>query len=175
MATPIGHLLAGAAIGTLMSRGSNLPRAIVIGGLAAIAADFDFIPGILIGNPGRFHHAQSHSVTFAVLIGLIAGLIARESRLRWGLLVGVGYASHLILDGLTFDDSAPHGIPILWPFLSDVFNSPVTLFLNAPWGSGLVLNAHNFELLVREVGILGLFFVAALLYARPRIRSFKEV
>src|SRR5688572_30287448 len=111
MATPIGHLLAGAAIGTLISRGSNLPRPIFIGGLAAIAADFDFIPGLVIGNPGRFHHAQSHSITFAVLIGLIAGLIARESRLRWALLVGVGYASHLILDGLTFDDSAPHGIP----------------------------------------------------------------
>jgi hypothetical protein len=45
MATPIGHLLAGAAIGTLMSRGSKLPLAIFIGGLAAVAADFDFIPG----------------------------------------------------------------------------------------------------------------------------------
>src|SRR5918994_6604712 len=118
MATPIGHLLAGAAIGTLMSRGSNLRRAIFVGGLAAIAADFDFIPGILIGNPGRFHHAHSHSITFAVLAGMVAALIARESRLQWALLVGVGYASHLLLDGLTFDDSVPHGIPLLWPFVS---------------------------------------------------------
>ena len=101
MATPIGHLLAGAAIGTLMSRGSNLPRAIFIGGLAAIAADFDFIPGILMGNPGRFHHAQSHSITFAVLAGVLAALIAKKSRVHWASLVGVGYASHLILDGLT--------------------------------------------------------------------------
>jgi membrane-bound metal-dependent hydrolase YbcI (DUF457 family) len=175
MATPIGHLLAGAAIGTLMSRRYNLPGAIFIGGLAAGAADFDFIPGILIGNPGRFHHAQSHSITFAVLAGVLAALIARKSRFHWASLVGLGYASHLILDFLTFDDSVPQGIPILWPFLSDVFNSPVTLFLNTPWGSGLVLNGHNFELLVREVGILGLFFVGALLYARPRLRSFKEV
>jgi membrane-bound metal-dependent hydrolase YbcI (DUF457 family) len=175
MATPIGHLLAGAAIGTLMSRGSHLPRAIVIGGLAAIAADFDFIPGILMGDRGRFHHAQSHSVTFAVLAGVLAALIAKKTRFHWASLVGLGYASHIILDFLTFDDSVPQGIPIFWPFLSDVFNSPITLFLNAPWGSGLVLNAHNFELLVREVGILGLFFVAALLYARPRLRSLKEV
>jgi membrane-bound metal-dependent hydrolase YbcI (DUF457 family) len=174
MATPIGHLLAGAAIGTLMSRGSKLPRAIFIGGLAAIAADFDFIPGILIGNPGRFHHAQSHSITFAVLAGALAALIARKSRFHWASLVGVGYASHLILDLLTFDDSVPQGIPIFWPFLNDVFNSPVTLFLNSPWGSGLVLNAHSFELLLREIGILGLFFVGALLHSRSRLRSFKE-
>jgi membrane-bound metal-dependent hydrolase YbcI (DUF457 family) len=175
VATPIGHLLAGAAIGTLMSQRGNLPRAILIGGLAAIAADFDFIPGILMGNPGRFHHAQSHSVMFAVLAGVVAGLTARKARFHWASLVGFGYASHILLDFLTFDDSVPQGIPIFWPLLSDVFNSPVTFFLNAPWGSGLVLNAHNFELLVREVGILGLFFVAALLYARPRLRSLKEV
>ena len=127
------------------------------------------IPGILIGNPGRFHHAQSHSVTFAVLAGVLAALIAKKSRFHWALLVGLGYASHIILDFLTFDDSVPQGIPIFWPFVSDVFASPVTLFLNTSWGSGLVLKAHNFELLVREVGILGLFFVAALLYVRPRL------
>jgi membrane-bound metal-dependent hydrolase YbcI (DUF457 family) len=169
MATPVGHLLAGAAIGTLMSRGSNLPRAIFIGGLAAIAADFDFIPGILIGNPGRFHHAQSHSITFAVLVGLIAGLIARESRLRWGLLVGVGYASHLILDGLTFDDSAPHGIPILWPFMRDVFQSPITLFPNVAWGSRSLITAQNLDLLIRELGLIGSFFVGALYCIRRRL------
>jgi membrane-bound metal-dependent hydrolase YbcI (DUF457 family) len=89
MATPIGHLLAGAAIGTLMSRRYNLPGAIFIGGLAAVAADFDFIPGILIGNPGRFHHAQSHSITFAVLAGVLAALIARKSRFHWASLVGL--------------------------------------------------------------------------------------
>ena len=84
MPTPIGHLLAGAAIGTLMSQGSNLPRTLLIGCLAAVAADFDFIPGILIGNPGRFHHAQSHSVTFAVLAGVVAALIARKNRASIG-------------------------------------------------------------------------------------------
>jgi len=173
MATPIGHLLAGAAIGTLMSQGSSLRRAIFVGGLAAVAADFDFIPGILIGDPGYFHHAQSHSVTFAVLAGVLAALIARKSRFHWASLVGLGYASHLILDFLTFDDSVPYGIPIFWPLSNDRLNSSVTLFLNSPWGSGLVLNAHSVELLLREFGILGLFFLAAL-YARPRLHLFKE-
>jgi hypothetical protein len=166
VATPIGHLLAGAAIGTLMSQGGSLPRAILIGGAAAIAADFDFIPGILMGNPGRFHHAQSHSVSFAVLAGLGAGLIATESRLRWALLVGLGYASHLILDLLTFDDSVPQGIPIFWPFLLDVFQSPVTLFPNVAWGTGAIFTARNLDLLVREIGLIGSLFIGALWYVR---------
>ena len=169
MATPIGHLLAGAAIGTLMSRGSNLPRAIFIGGLAAIAADFDFIPGILIGNPGRFHHAQSHSVTFAILAGVLAALIASKSRFHWASLVGLGYASHLILDFLTFDDSAPHGIPIFWPFVHDVFQSPITLFPNVAWGSRSLLTAQNLDLLIRELGLIGLLFVGALYCIRRRL------
>jgi hypothetical protein len=169
MATPIGHLLAGAAIGTLMSRGSNLPHAIFIGGLAAIAADFDFIPGILIGNPGRFHHAQSHSVMFAVLAGVVAGLTARKARFHWASLVGLGYASHLILDILTFDDSVPHGIPIFWPFLRDVFQSPVTLFPNVAWGSGSLITAQNLDLLIRELGLIGSLFVGALYCMRRRL------
>jgi hypothetical protein len=171
MATPIGHLLAGAAIGTLMSRGSNLPRAIVIGGLAAIAADFDFIPGILIGNPGRFHHAQSHSVTFAVLAGIVAGLVATQSRLRWALLVGLGYASHLILDFLTFDDSVPQGIPILWPFVRGVFQSPITLFPNVAWGSHSLITTQNLDLLIRELGFIGSLFIGALCYMRRRLNQ----
>ena len=171
MATPIGHLLAGAAIGTLMARGSNLPRAIFIGGLAAIAADFDFIPGMLIGNPGRFHHAQSHSITFAVLIGIIAGLIATESRLRWALLIGLGYGSHLILDLLTFDDSAPQGIPIFWPFVRDVFQSPITLFPNVAWGSRSLITAQNLDLLIRELGFIGSLFIGALCYMRGRLNQ----
>ena len=171
MATPIGHLLAGAAIGTLMSRGSNLPRAIFIGGLAAVAADFDFIPGILMGDPGRFHHAQSHSVTFAVLAGVLAALIAKKSRLRWASLVGLGYASHIILDFLTFDDSVPQGIPIFWPFVRDVFQSPITLFPNVAWGSRSLITAQNLDLLIRELGIIGSLFVGALYCVRRHLHE----
>ena len=174
MATPIGHILAGAAIGTFLSRASDAPRAVFIGAVAGMAADFDFLPGIMVGNVGLFHHGQSHSFAFALLATILAMLVAKTSRSHWALLVGLAYASHIVLDLLTFDDSPPHGIPIFWPWSTEVFHSPVTLFPNVPWGGGFVLSTHNFNLLIREIGFLGPLFLAALFYARRRRREFKE-
>jgi membrane-bound metal-dependent hydrolase YbcI (DUF457 family) len=174
MATPIGHLLAGAAIGTALSRGSDVPRAAAIGAFVSVAADFDFLPGLMLGHLSRFHHQQSHSIVFALFAALLALLFAKEGRLRWAVLVGLAYASHLALDLLTFDDSPPHGIPIFWPWSTEVFQSPVTLFPNVPWGGGLVLSAHNVNLLIRELGFLGPLFLGAFLYARRRRRVLQE-
>ena len=174
MATPIGHLMAGAAIGSFMSRGNNLPFTASMGALAAIAADFDFLPGLFLGAPSRFHHAQSHSITFALLAGILALIWARKARLFWGILIGLAYASHLALDLLTFDDSPPHGIPIFWPWLTEAFHCPVTLFPNVPWGNGLALSTHNINLLIRELGFLGPLFIGALLYASYRRRKIWE-
>jgi membrane-bound metal-dependent hydrolase YbcI (DUF457 family) len=174
MATPIGHLLAGAAIGAVLSRGRDVPRAAAIGALAATAADFDFVLGLMLLDPSRFHHAQSHSLMFAIFAALLAILFVKEARLRWASLVGLAYASHLALDLLTFDDSPPHGIPIFWPWSTEGFHSPVTLFPNVPWGSGFVLSTHNVNLLIREIGFLGPLFLGAFFYARRRRRVLQE-
>jgi inner membrane protein len=174
MATPIGHLLAGAAIGTALSRGNDVPRAAAIGALAGIAADFDFLPGFMLGQLSRFHHQQSHSLMFALFATFLAMVFAKEGKLRWALLVGLAYTSHLALDLITFDDSPPHGIPIFWPWATEVFHSPVTLFPNVPWGSGFVLSAHNVNLLIRELGFLGPLFLGAYFYARRRRRVLQE-
>jgi hypothetical protein len=168
-------MLAGAAVGIVMSRQNHVPRGALIGAFAGIAADFDFIPGILMGEPGRFHHAESHSITAAVLVAVVIVLIAKSSRLYWGLLIGLGCASHLVLDLLTFDDSPPHGIPVLWPFLADTFQSPVTLFPSVPWGNSSLLTGHNFDLLVRELVFAGLLFMGALFYMLHRRPILEDV
>lgn len=168
MPTPIGHMLAGAAVGILMSSEKSVRRGAFVGALAGVAADFDFVPGIVIGAPGRFHHAATHSVTFALLAGLLAMLVAKNSRFHWAMLVSLAYASHLILDLVTFDDSAPHGIPVLWPLSTAYFQSPFTLFPSVPWGGPTLLTVYNITLGLRELGLTGLFFLGALLYARRR-------
>ena len=168
MATPIGHFLIGAAIGAVFSIGDKTRRSIALGAVAAMAADLDFIPGLLLGEPSRFHHAQSHSCAFALLAALLTMLVARNARLRWSLLIGLAYASHLALDLLTFDDSPPQGIPLLWPWSESVFQSPVMLLPNVLHKRSMLLSAHNFGIMAREVGFLGLLFVGALLFARRR-------
>jgi inner membrane protein len=119
-----------------------------------MAADLDFIPGLVLGQLNRYHHAQSHSLTCAVVAASIALLSTRDARLRWGLLVGLAYASHLALDLLTFDDSPPQGIPLFWPYSLKVFQCPVTLLPNVLHGNGMELSAHNMGVALREGALL---------------------
>jgi inner membrane protein len=136
-----------------------------VGALAAIAADFDFLPGLMVGHPGRFHHAESHSILFAYLVALLASVLTKRTNRGWTLLAGLSYASHLVLDLVTTDNSLPSGIPLFWPWSEVRFQSPITLFPNVPWGSSWRLS-DNINLLLRELGFLGPIFIGSLTYAR---------
>ena len=39
--------------------------------LLANLPDFDFIPGLLLSEPGKFHHGISHSILFCLIITLL--------------------------------------------------------------------------------------------------------
>ena len=150
MSTPLGHSLAGAAVGLLLARGVDPRRAAVAGAAVAIAPDLDFIPGLLIGDPGRFHHAVSHSVIAAVVVAAAAGVATRRWA-RWALLVFLAYCTHLALDYLTVDDSEPHGIPLLWPLSPRTFVAADPPFERVLHSNISVLNLHNLEVAAREL------------------------
>ncbi len=167
MATPLGHFLVGAGIGARLEPRGWLSRALLVGGLAGVAADLDFLPGLLTGAPAHFHHAQSHSVLAAIVVGGLIYLLARPRAVVWGLIGGVGYASHLLLDLVTADDSAPYGIPLLWPLSSTTFQSPVTLFPRVPH-SGEASFGHLVLLAATEIVLCGAFFAWSVRAARRR-------
>ncbi len=74
MCTPVGHSLAALGIFYLAGRRPSRDEIRRLGWFIVLAnlPDFDFIPGILIGDPGRFHHTYSHSIGFVLLIMLLA-------------------------------------------------------------------------------------------------------
>ncbi len=168
MATPLGHMLAGASVGAVCQTGAAPLWRVTAGALIGAAADLDFLPGILLGEPARFHHAASHSMLFVLAVAALAVSISAHARFRWGLLVGVGYGSHLVLDLFTFDDSVPYGIPLFWPFSSQTWQSPVPLLPNVLHSTGSVIGLHNLEVAVREVLTLGPILLITLLVAHRR-------
>ena len=122
MPSPIGHILGGAVVylaGTTKGSRSNFILGMTL--FASIAPDFDFLPGILIGDLRAFHHGISHSLTSAVMFGFFVFLMSRrrhgELAVLTGILAGSAYASHVILDLVSVNEGA-RGVPILWP-LSD--------------------------------------------------------
>ena len=171
MATPLGHLLAGAALGVAFGGCGRRRTSAVVGAVAAAAPDLDFVPGLILGDPSRFHHAQSHSLLFVLVAAGLTVLLFRQGRWGLGTLVGLAYASHLMLDLVTMDTSDPRGIPLLWPIWPGVFQSPIVLLPNVQHSSGPVLSIHNLKLALLETLLLGPLLVGALLLARRRGRG----
>jgi len=168
VATPIGHLLLGGTIGAALSTEGRPWRGAAVGALAGMAADADFLPGLLMGSPARFHHAQSHSLLFVCVAAAVAAVAARQRVVMWSLVVGLAGASHLLLDWLTQDSSSPQGIPIFWPLTSRPFLCPVPLLPDVWRAPGHILSAHNAVLVALEMVLFAPPFLWALGKGRKR-------
>jgi len=104
--------------------------------LVANVPDLDFLPGLLIGDPNRYHHGISHSVGFAALSAFaFSSLLALRKKYaasRNFLIFFSLYSSHLLLDYLSIDTAAPSGIPLLWPLNDEYYIAPFA-FLPDIW------------------------------------------
>lgn len=180
MASPLGHALAGYAIG----RGANAGRAADVRLLAvcaalAVAPDLDFLPGVLAGRPAAYHQGISHSLTLAIAVGAIAAAALAGTRAgfpRLWLICSAAYASHLAIDLVGQDARAPFGIPLFWPISSETWLSPVTLLpgiahasssevTNAEWLRS-IFTLHNARALLLELALACPLLAIAALRAR---------
>ena len=169
MASPLGHLLMGGAVGAAFAVESGPRRSIAAGALAAILPDLDFLPGALVGEPARFHHAVTHSVAFVVVAAVIVFGLTRSHAVRWAVIVGLAYGSHLLLDWITLDDGAPIGIPLFWPISSDAFASPIPLLPRVPHSAGQLMTLEVLRLGLLELLLFGAVFLLVARRLRRRI------
>ncbi len=128
MPSPLGHALAGAAIGWALGSGrrasfSPSPWPIwttgAAFGLLAVLPDLDLL------WPGA-HRGPSHSVGAACLVGAAALAATRDIRLA--LVAACAFGSHALLDWLGTDSSPPIGLMALWPFSRDYYESGLHFF-----------------------------------------------
>jgi len=126
MATPIGHALAGYSV--YVASSSFQPRNSILFWLCllmAIAPDFDFLPGILHGQPNLYHQGASHSLGAGLLVSFAAALIfCREAFWKNWILLFFAYASHLVLDFFAPDGRPPYGQPVFWPISDRYYLAP---------------------------------------------------
>lgn len=130
MPTPVGHAMAGVAVGLLVAGSPRDPRwsrygrmlnelplrkAIVVFFSLGVLADIDFLFGA--------HSMYTHSVGAAMLIGVLAVVMARGLGMRFALASASAYGSHVLLDWLGSDSVEPLGVMALWPFSERFFLS----------------------------------------------------
>jgi inner membrane protein len=194
MPSPIGHALAGVAVAWSAEQlpgSAGLARPFPLGvtlSCVAIAvlpdADLLYLP---------IHRTVTHSIGATILVTILAiavtGKVTRLSTLRraqisgrssthpaahvaWGLVLmcAAAHASHLLLDWLGADPSAPFGIQALWPFSHRWFISGFDLF--PPTVRRHVFSAAsmaiNVKAAVREIAIMGPIVLALGLWRRSR-------
>jgi membrane-bound metal-dependent hydrolase YbcI (DUF457 family) len=175
MPTPIGHALAGTII-YLFSNGKSRKKWLILFAVVFVAGlpDIDFVFGFIVGNPNKHHHHFTHSFLFVVIAGLIGAFMAYKTSImsfqRSALLfIGAGI-SHIFLDILCLDTTAPFGVPIFWPFWEKCFISPIQIFsdvhraLSSTIFFQSLINWHNLRTVLLEIIILGP--VAAYLFFR---------
>jgi membrane-bound metal-dependent hydrolase YbcI (DUF457 family) len=179
MPSPVAHTLFGLTGLHLLQAGfpGSFSQTWPLSGLillASLAPDLDFIPGLVLGDPGRYHQTLSHSLSVSFLAALALGSLARRSFpgtpwWRWVGLMLLFFLGHLVLDFFTEDTRPPIGFPLCWPFSGRLFTSPVPIFpylLRDPARPGFW--SHNLRTLWLEALLLALPWVVSWKLARER-------
>ena len=165
MPSPVGHILGGAAVYLAASRGEYRSRAVLgVTLLSSILPDFDFLPGILIGDPSAFHHGISHSLTVAVFVGSLVFFFGRRLHTKIAVqtatLAALAYFFHIVLDAVSVNEGT-RGVPILWPWSDRQFGINLHLFgffhhgglYRGIWS---IVRWDNLPALIREISVLGI-------------------
>lgn len=127
MALSFAHAAAGYLVyEAARPSGPHRPGLLASAVVLANAADFDFVPGLLAGDPNLCHRGFTHTLGAAVLVAVVAALAARVGRWRWrpgrvAGFVGAAYGTHLLLDYVTADVVPPHGAQFLWPLSNEYY------------------------------------------------------
>lgn len=192
MPLPIAHALLGGAVCVASDRdgvAAGYGR-LALAAVLANGADLDYLPGMLVGEPHRFHRMAAHSLGWAVLVALLAAWLVRRGwvpawpvRPGWpsgaagtALIVALLWASHVLLDSLNADYSEPIGVMMFWP-LSSVWVPVIPLFYNIDKISGpasplvfarSLVTSHNLRAILFEVALMGPLLGAAIWWRRQR-------
>ena len=133
MPSPIGHIVAGAAIGRAIT--PRKPAMLIACAALAAAPDVDLVVPWM-------HRMGTHSVGAVALVTIVAIAVtgkvthstrrfaARPGQVRLLVIVALvtAYSSHLLLDWLAADPTPPRGLQIMWPFNSRWYISEMDVF-----------------------------------------------
>lgn len=153
MPTILTHAFVPLAIGIGLGTGVVSRRLLLAGAVAAIMPDFDVVAfklGIAYGDAFG-HRGASHSLAFALLLGLLALACARglrATRLTAFVFVTLSTLSHAVLDMFT---NGGLGVAMWWPVASERLFAPWRVIEVSPIGISRFLTERGLAVLQSEL------------------------
>ncbi len=152
MPTIFTHAVLPLAAGLALGRRTLSPRLVAAGMFAAIAPDFDSVAFKLgIAYADQFgHRGASHSIAFALALGLLAAIAApwlRTTRLKAFIFIAACTGSHPLLDAFT---DGGLGVALLWPWSHERLFAPWRPIEVSPIGAGF-FSLRGLEVLWSEL------------------------
>lgn len=153
MPTILSHVAVPLALGLGLGRRVVSARLLVAGLVASVLPDLDVL-AFRFGIPyadSLGHRGASHSLPFALLLGLVAYLLSR--RLRAGGFVAFGFVaasavSHGLLDMLT---NGGHGVALWWPMSQERLFFPWQVIDVSPLSLRRLASSKGLEVLQSEL------------------------
>jgi inner membrane protein len=153
MPTIITHAVVPLALGLGLGAGVVSRRLLLAGIVASVMPDVDVVAfklGIAYGDAVG-HRGASHSIAFALLLGVIALLCARRlqaTRAAAFAFVGLAALSHPLLDMFT---DGGLGVALWWPFSLERVFAPWQVIAVSPIGINRFLSARGLAVLQSEL------------------------
>jgi inner membrane protein len=138
---------------------------------AATGPDLDALghwAGVPYDSPWG-HRGFTHSIAFAILLGMIFSLILNR-RIRIGdtLFFGVVTLSHSLLDALT---NGGRGVALLWPFGNERYFFPWRPIEVSPISIRLFFGRYGWEVIQSEAVWIGLPCLLAWFVGRQLVKK----
>lgn len=194
MPLPVFHSVASYSVYRMMGKAGKVQKSrmlLALGLFLGILPDFDFLPGVLLGDPTLFHRDFSHSPLMAVWVSLLVGLMyaifqgifaGSSRRSQHELRVNVSrvtvfsflsYSTHLVLDYFSA------GIPLFWPLTGHRFSCPMEFFQVARGQAAMthVGGMHEFvgRLFSSAYAVPILFEVLMVLYVSAFVTAMRDM
>ena len=173
MPLPLAHALIGASTAAALRPASQSPqwKPIVIGAFLGVCPDFDYALNVMRISGGGWHHGFTHSIVFAVLLGLLTIVVLRDWKLRSFILYSAAAASHTLLDYLITES---RGVALWWPFTDHRYKLEIANPIDYTWSNASIweISAGVLKITLTEFMIFAPILLVVVLLRRVVNASF---
>lgn len=150
---PVAHGLIGVSVVAVLRDSAQTGRWkwLAFGAFLGVAPDFDFALNWLRISRGGWHHGFTHSIPFAIVVGLLTIIVLRQWKVRSFLVFSAAYMSHTLLDYMLTES---RGVALWWPFTNHRYKLRLPNPIDYTWSDDSLTQAASDLLKISFIELL---------------------